>query len=192
MHELIMHFRVCGSEKMPLLPGVVNYKSSYSINLPLYWKLQTTVSCYTSTDHHHLLMHTISTSVSGVSNSARTSSFSAVFPQSPTYHSHTASGCLFALHKSPIISHSHHHHHFRTGPPHQIESEHHHRCTGTKRIFRIQLRYHRPILPFSSFSLSPSSKSRKFLSFAGHGVLVGGVRAATEGGARLMYRMSVF
>lgn len=43
--------------------------------------------------------------------------------QSPTYHSHTASGCLFALHKSPIISHSHHHHHFRTGSPHQRESE---------------------------------------------------------------------
>lgn len=79
---------------MPFLPGAVNYKSSYSINLPLYRKLRTTVSCYTSTDHHHLLMHTICTPVYGVSNGARTSSFSAGFPIANLPLTHR----LFALH----------------------------------------------------------------------------------------------
>lgn len=63
MYELIIHFFEFGPRKMPLLPGGELQVILYSINLPLSRsteKLQTTVSCYTSTDHHHL-MHTIST-----------------------------------------------------------------------------------------------------------------------------------
>lgn len=64
MYELIIHFfRVrIEEDASPSRRGELQV-ILYSINLPLSRsteKLQTTVSCYTSTDHHHL-MHTIST-----------------------------------------------------------------------------------------------------------------------------------
>lgn len=112
----------------------VNYKSSYSINLPLYWKLQTTVSCYTSTHHH--LMHTISTPVRCLEWRAHVIIF-CCFSNRQTLTlrwlpiRYTKVRSYFALSSSSSSS----------SLPHGATREYH-RCTGTKRIFRIQLRYH--------------------------------------------------
>lgn len=90
-------------------------------------------------------------------------------------------GCLFSLHKSPIL--------FRTIIiaiviiiiiNHIITTSargHHHRCTGTKRTFRIQLRYHQ----FFRLRLFHSvAKPRTEVSFVRWMVFLC-VRTATEG-----------
>lgn len=142
---------------MPLLPGGELQVILYSINLPLSRsteKLQTTVSCYTSTDHHHL-MHTISTTpVRCLEWRAHVIIFRCFSNRhQPTLTLRRRLPIPLPTHKSPIS--------FRTIII--ITSARGHRrsrrCTGTKRTFRIRIAVS-PILPVFVYFFT-----RKFLSF---------------------------
>lgn len=180
MYELIIHFfRVrIEEDASPSRRGELQV-ILYSINLPLSRsteKLQTTVSCYTSTDHHHL-MHTISTTpvVRCLEWRAHVIIFRCFFPIAINPLSHcVVVGCLFlfphtyhfALSSSSSLPHG-----VTTIPVSP-------RCTGTKRTFRIRIAVS-PILPvFVSFLLH--SEVSFFLSCVrlDGGVLVCGVRRA--------------
>lgn len=97
-----------------------------------------------------------------------------LFFQSPTTHT-SFLGCLFATQKSDIISHYHHQHQWVSSLPHWGPPESSFVARATKRIFRIQLRYHTNSSVFVFFTQVAKPRprvgsiGRKFLSFAGYG-----------------------
>lgn len=160
---------------MPVLPGdLLQVISQHKSSSPsLLNQLQTTVSCYTSTDHHHL-MHNISLhSNSPVSRMARARHRFLLFFSNCQPLTH------FALvpQKSDIISHT-------IIIVIIITSA----CGALKTDISDSIAVS-PILPSSPFS--PRRRQEKFLSFA-LDWLNGVVRSwSVDRGGQLMYRMSV-